>query len=224
MRSVDAQALRATFVDGGNDPAFLETPLAAGSISKLQVPDPAIKGLSQPYVSFGGRGQEDRLAYHRRASERLRHKDRAVTMWDHEHLVLETQPQVYRTKALNHTELVREDGVVVGDNELAPGAVTVVAVPFTEGRDHLNPLRPYADQATLAAMEETLGERCSPFVRLKAANPKFEEVHVAMNVAFLPGIADTDFYRGEIEAALIDHLTPWRQRGRCWRRVQWAGL
>jgi hypothetical protein len=212
LLSVDAQAVRATFVDRGNDPAFLETPLPAGTIAKLRVPDPAIKRLSQPYASFGGRGQEDRLAYHRRASERLRHKDRAVTMWDYEHLMLEAQTQVYRAKALNHTELVRQDGVVVGDNELSPGAVTVVAVPYTEGRDHLNPLRPYADRRTLEAIAETLGKRCSPFVRLEAANPKFEEVHVELNVAFLPGIADTDFYRAKIEAALIDHLTPWRRR------------
>lgn len=210
LLSVDAQAVRATYVERGNDPAFLETPLPAGTIAKLRRPDAAIKGLGQPYASFGGRGQEDRQAYHRRASERLRHKDRAVTMWDYEHLILEDQPQVYRAKALNHTELVRQDGAVVGDNELAPGAVTLVAVPITEGRDHLNPLRPYADQATLAAIEATLSKRCSPFVRLEAANPKFEEVHVEMKVAFLPGIADTDFYRAQIESALIDHLTPWR--------------
>ena len=212
LLSVDAQAARASFINQGNDPAFLETPLPAGTIGKLRAPDIAIKKLNQPYASFGGRGREDRSAFHRRASERLRHKDRAVNMWDYEHLVLQAQPAVYRAKALQHTELVRQDGAVTGDNELSPGAVTVVAVPYTEGRDHLSPLRPYADQATLASIGQTLARRCSPFVRLEAANPRFEEVHVAMNVAFLPGIADTDYYRAQIEAALIDHLTPWRRR------------
>jgi hypothetical protein len=212
LLSVDAQAVRASFIDRDNDPDFLDTPLPAQTIAKLRTPHPAIKGLKQPYASFGGRGRETRKGFHRRASERLRHKARAVTMWDHEHLVLEAQSQVYRAKALQHTELVRQDGRVAGDNELSPGAVTVVAVPYTEGREHLDPLRPYVDQATLAAMETTLAKRCSPFVRLEAANPRFEEVHVAMNVAFMPGIADTDFYRAQIETALIAHLTPWRRR------------
>ncbi|MCG6903713.1 MAG: hypothetical protein LJE68_13635, partial [Rhodobacter sp.] len=211
--SVDAQAIRATFADSRNDPAFVATPLPSGTIAKLRSPDPAIKGLRQPYSSFGGRGQEDRLDYHRRASERLRHKDRAVTVWDHEHIALEALPSIYRVKALNHTELVRLGGVVMGDNELSPGAVTVVAIPYTDTISHPNPLRPYTDRATLARLHETIAGRCSPFVRLEAANPKFEEVHVEMNVAFLPDIADTDFYRAQIEAALIEHLTPWQQRG-----------
>jgi len=212
LLSVDAQAVRASFVPRDNDPAFLEAPLAANTISKLREAQPAIKALTQPYASFGGRGEEDRPAFRRRASERLRHKARAVTLWDHEHLVLEAFPAVYRVKALQHTEIVRREGKASGDNELAPGAVTVVAVPYTKGREHIDPLRPYADQATLAAIEETLKKRCSPFVRLEAANPRFEEVHVAMSVAFIEGIADTDFYRAQIEATLIEHLTPWRRR------------
>jgi len=143
-------------------------------------------------------------------------------MWDHEHLALEAFPAVYRVKALNHTELVRQDGKVIGDNELAPGAVTVVAVPYTEGREHLNPLRPYADRATLTGLHDLLARRCSPFVRLEAENPKFEEVHVAMKVAFRAGIADTDFYRGKVEEALIEHLTPWHRRGV--RGVEFGGI
>jgi len=213
LRLVAAQGVRATFADRGNDPAFLEDPLPAGTIAKLLRPDPAVKGLDQPFASFGGRGQEDREGFRRRASERLRHKDRAVTMWDYEHLALEALPRVHRAKCLNHTELQRQGGKVVGDNELSPGAVTFVAVPYTLGHDLRDPLRPYADRATLRDLDTLLRARCSPFVRLETANPKFEEIHVSMNVAFRPGIADTDFYRQQIEAALIDHLTPWRRRG-----------
>ncbi|QIE56038.1 hypothetical protein G5B40_11590 [Pikeienuella piscinae] len=211
--SIDAQAVRASFLDQKNDPALLETPLPPGAITKLKTPDPAVKGLRQPYASFGGRGREDRAAYHRRASERLRHKDRAVTIWDYEHLALEAYPSVYRVKALNHTELKRAGGKILGDNELSPGAVTVVAVPYTDDAAQFDPLRPYADRATLAGLSELLARRASPFVRLEVENPRFEEVHVALNVAFRPGIEDLDFYRGELEAALIAHLTPWRRQG-----------
>ena len=213
LHLVVAQALQATFLDRGNDPAFLETPLPKGTIRKLVIPDPAVKGLTQPFPSFGGRGKEETEDFRRRASERLRHKDRAVTMWDYEHLALEAFPRLYRTKALQHTELVRENGLVVADNELAPGAVTFVAVPYTDGADLRDPLRPWADRATLAGLKSHLSRRTSPFVRLATAHPKYEEIHVSMKVSFRDGIADTDFYRAEIEKALIDHLTPWRGAG-----------
>ncbi|MET1416890.1 baseplate J/gp47 family protein [Roseibium sp. HPY-6] len=221
LHLVAAQAVRASFVDRGNDPVFLESALPAGTISKLLQPDPAVKSLEQPFASFGGRGLETPDDFRRRVSERLRHKDRAVTMWDYEHLALESNRSVYRAKCLNHTELKRQAGKVVGDNEMAPGAVTFVAVPYTFGTDLRDPLRPYSDQATLHGLHEHLARRCSPFVRLETANPKFEEIHVSMNVAFREGIADTDFYRKEIETALIGHLTPWTQRGA--RGVEFGG-
>ncbi len=208
---VAAQGVRATFQDAENDPAFLETPLAPDTIAKLVVPDRAVKSVAQPYASFGGRGQEDLTAYHRRASERLRHKDRAITLWDYEQLALETFPSLYRVKALNTTELQRAGGQVIADNEVSPGAVTLVAVPFTQGRAQLDPLRPYTDQATLSALDTHVRRRQSPFVRFETANPKFEEIHVDLQVAFLPHIADLDFYRDQLQTALIAHLTPWQQ-------------
>jgi hypothetical protein len=112
-------------------------------------------------------------------------------------------------KCLNHTELVREAGKVVADNELSPGGVVVVTVPWTLGRPHLDPLRPYTDQATLKKVRDLLAVRISPFVRLEVANPKFEEVQVKFKVAFLDGIDDIAFYLGELEKAVIGHLAPW---------------
>lgn len=207
--AVEAQAARALFADRGNDPQLLAEPLAAGTVTRLTRPDPKIRKVRQPFVSFGGRPREDAASFRRRAAERLRHKDRASTIWDYEHLVLEAAPELFRVKCLSHTELVREAGKVVADNELSPGAVVVVTVPWTVGRPHLDPLRPYTDQATLKKVRELLAARISPFVRLEVANPKFEEVQVSFKVAFLEGIDDVAFYLGELEQAVIGHLAPW---------------
>jgi hypothetical protein len=211
---VAAQAARATFVDSGNDPAFLETPLPAGTISKLVTPDLAIKKISQPYNSFGGRPRETPDAFATRVSERLRHKDRAVTMFDYEALVLEAFPGLYRVKCLNTTELKRDQqNVITADNELSPGAVTVVTVPWTHGANARDPLRPYTDQATLAAVDQFLRPRLSPFVRLEVQNPKLEEVHVDFKVKFMPEIGDIAFYIDELNKAIVGFLTPWAQPG-----------
>lgn len=209
LMAVEAQAVRASFAERGNDPQFLAAPLPPETIAKLAVSDPKVKKLRQPFASFGGRPEESPEAFRRRASERLRHKDRAVAIWDYEHLVLEAAPELYRVKCLSHTELVREAGKVVADNELSPGGVVVVTVPWTLGRPHLDPLRPYTDQATLKKVRELLAVRVSPFVRLEVANPKFEEVQVKFKVAFLDGIDDIAFYLGELEQAVIGYLAPW---------------
>ncbi len=214
LLSVDAQAARATFADDGNDPTFLETPLPAESISKLVVPDPAIKKIAEPYSSFDGRPEEADEDFATRVSERLRHKDRAVTMFDYEALVLEAFPRLYRVKCLGTTELKRDSqNVIVADNELMPGAVTVVTVPWTHGQNTRDPLRPYADQATLAAVDTFLRKRVSPFVRLEVQNPKFEEAHVDFKVRFKPEIGDIAFYIDELNKAVIDFLTPWARPG-----------
>ena len=204
-----AQGARAEFSDRGNDPQFLSQPLAAGTIGKLAVPETRIKQVEQPFASFGGAPQESDSAFRQRSAERLRHKDRASTLWDYERLALEAAPELYRVKCLNHTELVRENGAIVADNELSPGAVVVVTVPWTTGRPHLDPLRPYTDQATIKNVRARLADRISPFVRLEVANPKFEEVQVSFKVAFHDGIDDVAFYLNELEQAVIGHLAPW---------------
>lgn len=214
LLSVDAQAARVVFADAGNDPAFLDTRLPAGSIAKLVTPDLAIKKIAQPYSSFDGRPVERPEAFATRVSERLRHKDRAVTMFDYEALVLEAFPRLYRVKCLGTTELKRSAGnVIVADNEMMPGAVTVVTVPWTHGQNARNPLRPYTDQATLTAVDTFLRKRISPFVRLEVQNPKFEEVQVDFMVRFRPEIGDIAFYKDELNKAVIDFLTPWSRPG-----------
>lgn len=210
LLSIDAQAAHASFVDEGNDPAFLETPLVAGTITKLGSPDLAIKKVTQPYSSFDGRPVETTPAFARRVSERLRHKDRAVTIFDYEALVLEAFPRLYRVKCLSTTALERDVGKrVVADNERRPGAVTVITVPWTHGRNARNPLRPYADQATLLAVDAFLRRRVSPFVHLEVQNPKFEEVQVECGVKFRPEIGDIAFYLEALNQALVSYLAPW---------------
>ena len=91
---VAAQAFKATFIDKGNDPAFPAKVLPAGTISKLDQPDAAVKKIIQPFSTFGGRAAERSETFYTRVSERLRHKDRAIAMWDYERLVLEAFPQI----------------------------------------------------------------------------------------------------------------------------------
>src|SRR5690606_40768464 len=79
-----------------------------------------IRKVDQPYPSFGGSPLELDRPYYTRISERLRHKDRAITIWDYERLVLEKFSYLYKAKCLNHTNET---------TETEPGHVRVIVIP-----------------------------------------------------------------------------------------------
>ncbi len=206
---VSAQALQATYKDQGNDPAFTAKPLAAGSISKLDQPDAEVKKITQPFASYGGRGAEAEPAFYTRISERLRHKDRAIALWDYERLVLEAFPQIYKVKCLNHTHYQAKEANKEGIyKELAPGHVTVVTIPNRQFHTMQDPLRPFTSLGVLKEIDAFLKKRLSCFVTLHVKNPEFEEVHVDFSVRLVEG-ADETFYIVKLQDAMTRFLSPW---------------
>jgi hypothetical protein len=90
--------------DATNDPLHLAAPLAAGTISKLKEPQASVKKIQQPYASFGGRQQESSDTLTQRAAERLRHRNRCITPWDYERMLLEAFPEVHKVKCIPHAD------------------------------------------------------------------------------------------------------------------------
>ncbi|HRD81158.1 MAG: baseplate J/gp47 family protein [Saprospiraceae bacterium] len=205
---VAAQAFGATFSDLGNDPAFGAKALEAGVITKLHRPDAAVKKIVHPFPSFGGRGAEAPDDYYTRVSERLRHKDRAIALWDYEHLILEAFPQIYRAKCLNHTQFEpTEDGVGIY-RELAPGHVTIITLPNQQAQNLRNPLRPYTALGVLEDIHSFLSLRTSCFVKLHVRNPQFEEVRVHFRLRLFEGF-DEKYYVIRLQEAIVRFLSPW---------------
>lgn len=202
--SVDAHAAVATFSDNNNAIDFLDLPLAAGTISKLKIPDAAVKKLSQPYSSFGGKAKEDEDHFYIRVSERLRHKARAITVWDYEHLVLEAFPEIYKVKCLNHTQI--EDNIY---NEVKPGYVSIITIPSQQNRNDANPLKPYTQQSTLTKIENYLRKRTSCFVTLRACQPQFEEVRLEFSLKLYDAYKDFTFYANQLKTEITQFLCPW---------------
>ncbi|MDB5908416.1 MAG: hypothetical protein JWP34_2530 [Massilia sp.] len=205
---VAAQALEARFADRGNDPAFAAQALPAGTISKLAPSDPAIKKVSQPFPGFGGRGAEAAPDFYTRISERLRHKDRAIALWDAEHLVLEAFPAIYRAKCLNHTHYEpgkKGEGIY---RELAPGHVTIVTIPNLAGLRLRDPLRPATGIDLLLQVEAFLRPRYACFVRLHVRTPQFEQVRLSFRLRLHAGFDET-FYVQQLQQEITRFLSPW---------------
>lgn len=202
--TIDAQASVATFADQNNADDFLDTALPAGAVAKLKIPDAAIKKISQPYASFGGRAKETDEHFYIRVSERLRHKARAITAWDYERLVLEAFPELYKVKCLNHTQV--DDGVY---NEVKPGYVSIITIPSLKNRNDANPLKPYTQQSTLTNIELFLKPRTSCFVQLRACQPQFEEVRLAFSLKLHDAYSDFAFYAAQLQQEITAFLSPW---------------
>lgn len=204
---IHAQAVEVAWIDKGNAPSLLDQPLPPESIGKLAVAVAAIKKITQPYATFHGRGAEASAHFYTRVSERLRHKQRAITQWDYERLVLEAFPRIYQVKCLNH--LRYEPGTTQAVyRELAPGHVTLLTIANQQNQPMADPLRPYVSLADLERVHAFLRSIASCFVKLHVRNPQFEPVLLRCKVRFFAGLDET-FYRQRLQEEVIQYLSPW---------------
>lgn len=197
QRQLPADATADTAAEGPGP----EAPLPAGSISAPLVPVPGLARLQQPYSAFGGRAAEGDAAFRVRASERLRHRGRALTPWDVERLVLEHFAQLHKVRCLRADEFAPA---------LAPppGTVTVVVVPDLVHRLPFDPSSPKVPADQIRDISAFLTERLPVGARLRVVNPHVVLLKVRCGIRFRPGV-DEGLARQRINAALNRHLAPW---------------
>lgn len=200
---VKTQVVTAEFFDNNNNLAHLDSTLPAKTISKLITRVPQIKSIEQPFNSFSGKPLESDPSYYLRVSERLRHKNRAITLWDYEHLILQEFPSVFRVKCLNHT-------FISGTNTsfLSPGKVTLVVIPDIVDKNVFDIYEPRVSTATLNSIESFINSKNSMQVYAKAINPDYEKVIIKLDVKFYPQY-DENFYKKQLNEDLIKFLSPW---------------
>ncbi len=196
---VMTNAVETQFADNGNDPTHLLTALEAGKITKLKNGLSAVKSVKQPYASFGGRGEETDEAFYTRVSERLRHKDRCITAWDYERVVLEAFPKVHQVKAIPHAK----EGAW-----LAPGNVLIVVVPDLKNKNAVDPLEPKVDAGTISQITSYVQDHIGMQVTVQVKNPAYQKIQLDFKVKFYAGY-EFNYYSGLLREALIQFLSPW---------------
>ncbi|WP_430406436.1 baseplate J/gp47 family protein [Fluviicola sp.] len=194
-----SQAATAIFDNRGNELSHLEKGLPAETITKLVSRIAAVKSVSQPYNSFGGKPKETDSLYYKRISERLRHKSRAINLWDYEHLVLQNFSEIYKVKCLTHT---------CDCSFQSPGNVTLVVIPDTLQRNVFDPYQPRVSKATLNRIESFISELNSLHVKTHVINPDYEEIRVSLKVKFYPQF-DEALYIDQLNEDITRFLSPW---------------
>jgi len=212
LEGITAQVIQAKFANNGNELSHLSQPLPADSISKLLQGDIAVKKVEQPLQSFGGRLPEQMgEAFMYRVSERLRHKDRGVSVWDYEHLLLEKFNKIALAKCIQHTRYKPADKA----SERAPGYVTIAVVPSLSSRKGEPWPEPRFTQGNLDGMQEYLTAHSNLFVahgekaeaRLQVVNPLYERVDILVKAAF--SAKDIAYAKQQLKEALTHYVSPW---------------
>lgn len=198
LAGIYCHAMEVDFVSG--NPELAAAPLPPDSITRLQNPIAGIRSVQQPLPGFGGRAAESPREMYGRAAERLRHRNRAVNLWDYERLVLNEFPDIERVKCIPHSD---------GQNWNRPGHVAVVLVPDVSLRTRAaETLRPAIPQSRLTEVETFLNSLCPLGVKTHALSPCYQEIRAAFQVRFQPGLPFT-YYRSLLEQSLTGYLAPW---------------
>ncbi|KAB8153492.1 hypothetical protein EZY14_009670 [Kordia sp. TARA_039_SRF] len=197
--NIHAQAAEVQFVNNDNTLEHLEKGMPAETISKLEDRLATVKKVMQPYASFDGVPKESDLDFYRRVSERLRHKNRAITLWDYEHLVLEEFNYLHKIKCLNHS---------TSTSFKAAGEVLLVAIPNIIDQNVYDIYKPKLSQTKLNAIENYINKLNTMHVEAKVVSPVYEPVKIMLSARFYEGL-DANFYAKKLKDDLAEYLAPW---------------
>jgi len=204
---IAAQSVLAEFSDNDNNLLHLEKGLEAETISKLVQRVSTVKSVAQPFSSFKGKPQESDEAYYQRISERLRHKNRAITIWDYEHIILQQFPEIHKVKCLNHTKRVVENSETIS-SFLSPGNTLIIVIPNIVDKNVFDIYQPRVSKATLNAIQTWVNKLNTLHVNAVVINPDYEEVEVELKVKFRKGF-DENYYIKVLEEDITKLLSPW---------------
>jgi hypothetical protein len=200
---IHVQAFKAVLTDYENlGTEFLEI-TAKETISKTYKSTKGVKKFIQPYDSFGGRLAEIDEALYKRTSERLRHKNRAITSWDYERIILEEFAEVFRVKSLNH---YRYDTKL---SNVSAGYVTLIIIAKSSNSENIS-WKPLLSLNKMLRIKEYLVKLASPHTRICVKPPKLEQVKVYFKVKYraAQGV-DTRLYNKELMNTINQYLSPW---------------
>lgn len=204
LLSVTAGAVAVTWQDDDAGARHLERGLPPGSITRALSPVAGLGSVTQVGASFGGRPAEDAEAMIARTAERLRHKGRAVSVWDWERLVLDRFPAVWKVKVFPATRM--------GTAGPAPGCVLVVVVPRPAPGEEDETPTPRLPSGELARIRSHLHDLASGFAHIQVRNPVYEGVQVRCTVKLAPGSRPGRCLQ-ELNRSLVELISPWHPGG-----------
>lgn len=178
---------------------FAAPTLPANAIQQLENALEGIEVVKQPFETFNGRQFENHQAFYRRVSERLKHKNRAISVLDYERMILQQFPELFRVYCINHTTKRT-------NNMVSPGNITLVVIAKAKksSLEHL----PIIGKPLLTEIKNYIQKVSSPFIQFEVINPIYEDVKVSISVKFKAGY-EQGLYINILQNDLCNFLSPW---------------
>lgn len=158
-----------------------------------------VKIINQPYASFGGKLAENHQSYFTRISELLAHKNRGISSWDIEHLVLERFQEVYQV-------ICNPNSNANGDE--TGGALHIVVIPKIDQNNQNSIRKPLASAALLRRIKTYLQACVSPHIMLSVGNARYDVLQIHAMLSFNDKV-DAGYYLKKLGGALKSFLSPW---------------
>lgn len=143
---------------------------------------------------------ESEQHFQMRVSENLRHKGKALTPWDYEHLILENFPEVGSVHCFptrSYYSLNQE-----------PGRVLIIVTPLNTDCDHSLCSPKQLDSSYLLAIRRFLLSVSRSHVQIEVRNPGYEKIQIRCKVTLKEGVSHGPALR-RLEYAIKAQLCPW---------------
>lgn len=198
IKNIFTQAVSLTSNDSAE---FLPPNLSKNELSKKftiegrknmgQIKGPYAFKLFEPEIS------DD--TFYSRISEQLRHKNRVVSNWDVERIVLDKFKQIDKVRAYGRNS---------HPNELVKGStLQVVLIPKNQmaGNNRIRSTK--VDFSTLLEVKEYISQFVSPHVKVEVSNPVYEQLKIRCSVKF-NNTQKSGYYQNMLNNELISYLSP----------------
>ncbi|MFZ6720348.1 baseplate J/gp47 family protein [Undibacterium sp. Ji49W] len=202
--SVYAQALEVTWC--ANQANKASAVLPAMSITRSKQNIPGIDRVIQIRHSVGGKSAETVKRFRTRVSERLRHKNRALTASDYELLILEQFPEIHKVKCFANLSSDMDPA-----KRLRGGQILIVPLPYLNKGGHFNQ-RPLLSGHLIHEVQQFIETCAPPFTRVSVENPVYEEIQIRCQIKLKSGLRG-GWYSNQINQYLCDFLSPWHPVG-----------
>ncbi|MBB6271272.1 hypothetical protein HDF26_001699 [Pedobacter cryoconitis] len=165
---------------------------------------PAVKSLMQFFPSFGGYPKESDGKYNIRVSERLRHKQRLLSVLDICQAVLDAFPQIMMVKCYGTT-----------DNEavILPGIdIHLIVIPKEREDGSFISQEPRVSLSLLYAIKKFVTGSVSDFIRIEVGNPIYERVMVVAKVKFKAAgntLQSDGYYIKQLNQDINKYISAW---------------
>ena len=170
--------------------------LPANSISDIFIPIEGIMNIKQPLDSFNGTHHESDDIFHTRVAERIRHKNRCLTKWDIEHMLLNRFDELNQVKCIGYNS---------HESFISKGEIVIVAIPKVNGEKQF--YEPKLNPELIEEIRAFIIAHTSPFLKLEIRNPSYEYLRLKAKVIF-EGKSTGRFIR-ELQKDLLQFICPW---------------